>query len=113
MALRTDRLKALREGRGWSQRELARRCGFALSMISQYESNIIEPSVTYLAKVADQLGVSMDYLWRRSDDPGSQTITIVHELNEAEQALVSTYRKGGWYSVIRFGADQLEGKGEK
>lgn len=66
--LRFDRLRALREGRGWSQRELARQSGVGDAQISRYESGLSDPTATSLKALAEALDVSIDYLVGLTDD---------------------------------------------
>jgi transcriptional regulator with XRE-family HTH domain len=56
------RLRAAREGRGLSVRELARRIGCSASLISQIERGVSVPSVGVLYSLATSLGTSSDYL---------------------------------------------------
>jgi len=103
--LNTDRLRALREEHGWSQRELARLCGFGETQISKYEAGVVDPSASNLALLADVLGVSADYLLGRADLPEvglGQT-----GLDEDEKMLVIRFRRDGWTGVIRLGAERL------
>ena len=104
-ALRRERLKALREERGWSQRELARRCGFGESQVRKYENGESDPSSTYLKLMGDQLDVSTDYLLGGSDNPRGQFGD--GQLDEAERIIVNIYRHEGWTGVIRLGAEKL------
>ena len=57
-----ERMKRLRQERGWSQGELARRIGGDGRQISRYENSRIVPSVEVLAKIAEALDVSTDFL---------------------------------------------------
>ena len=56
------RLRAAREERGLSVRELARRIGCSASLISQIERGVSVPSVGVLYSLATELGSSSDYL---------------------------------------------------
>ena len=56
------RLRAAREERGVSARELARRIGCSASLISQIERGVSVPSVGVLYSLATELGSSSDYL---------------------------------------------------
>jgi transcriptional regulator with XRE-family HTH domain len=62
------RLRAERELRGLSQRELARRVGLSASLISQIETGQTKPSVGTLYAVVTELGLSIDSLFRGDDD---------------------------------------------
>ena len=58
-----DRLRRLREARGWSQGELAHRAGTTQAQISRIETSLHTNAwAETLWGLADALGVSMDYL---------------------------------------------------
>jgi hypothetical protein len=58
-----DKLKALREVRGWSQHELSRHAGVRQALISELESSKKQETTTsVLRRLARTLHVSMDYL---------------------------------------------------
>lgn len=61
------RLKQLRENRGLGTRELAREIGCNHSLISLYESQKREPTISVLRKISDYFNVSADYLIGRTD----------------------------------------------
>jgi transcriptional regulator with XRE-family HTH domain len=106
-ALRIDRLKALRERRGWSQRELGRVCGVEETLIGRYERAEVDPSSTTMKSIAENLGVSIDYLLGVTDEP--QGFYRSDELTEDEKAVLSALRREGWRGVARLLADLLPG----
>lgn len=57
------RLREVREERGLSVRELARRIGCSASLISQVERGISSPSAGMLYALATELQASLDYLF--------------------------------------------------
>jgi transcriptional regulator with XRE-family HTH domain len=57
------RLRLVREERGLSARELARRIGCSASLISQIERGVSAPSVGVLYALATELAASLDYLF--------------------------------------------------
>ncbi len=105
IALRADRLRILREENGLSQRELARRCGMAVSIVSKYENGESDPSSTYLKLMAEQLGVSTDYLLGVSDDRRRKSDDL--KLSEEEWAVLDALRREGWPGVFRLGAERM------
>lgn len=64
-----SRLRACREARGLSQEQAAHLCGVAYSTYRRYESGDNEPLLSVSAKLARELGVSLDYLAGLSDLP--------------------------------------------
>ena len=105
IALRTDRLKNLREQHGVSQRELARLCGLGETQINKYENGLSDPSATNLMLIAQQLEVSTDYLLGLTDDP--HLLVREPKLDSDERAMLETFRHEGWTGVIRLGAERL------
>jgi transcriptional regulator with XRE-family HTH domain len=67
------RLRAHREQRGLSLRELARRLGVSPSAISQIETGKSRPSVSTLYSIVSELGMSLDELFGapKSAQPGT------------------------------------------
>jgi transcriptional regulator with XRE-family HTH domain len=71
MGLQGDRLRKSREAVGISQRELSRQVGLGENAVYKMEKNIDDPGVSNVAKIAEQLDVSLDYLTGRTADPKS------------------------------------------
>ena len=61
------RLVMLRELRGLTQNELARRLGVERTRYTKWEDGASEPSLTMLCKIADLFHVSTDYLLGRTN----------------------------------------------
>ena len=57
-----DRIKALREARGWTQAELARRMNMTRNGINSWEQGLSMPSPPSLVDLARLFSVSTDYL---------------------------------------------------
>jgi transcriptional regulator with XRE-family HTH domain len=57
-----ERLKQLRQGRGWSQADLAAKIGTDPGQISRYENGRMTPSAEAVARLAEVIDVSCDYL---------------------------------------------------
>jgi transcriptional regulator with XRE-family HTH domain len=57
-----ERIKELRKEHGWSQGELADKVGTDARQISRYENGRITPSLDAVARMAEVLNVSLDYL---------------------------------------------------
>ncbi len=57
-----DKIKNLREKRGITQSELAKRLGITRSGVNAWEMGISIPSTQYVVKLAELFSVSTDYL---------------------------------------------------
>ena len=62
-----ERVLAVRKKNKWSQDELAKMVGTSAPIIGRYERNEIKPSIDTAKKIADVLGVTIDYLIGGSD----------------------------------------------
>ncbi|MFD1953769.1 helix-turn-helix domain-containing protein [Paenibacillus thailandensis] len=67
------RLKEARHKRGWSQLKLSVESGVCRGAISHYERAYRQPDLDQLARLADVLNVSTDYLLGRSEVPQCRT----------------------------------------
>lgn len=104
--LRFDRLRVLRESRGWSQRELARRSGVGDAQISRYESGLADPTATSLKALAETLNVSLDYLVGLTDNPRGKLGDDIIEGDE--RTLIEAYRREGQVGVVQWLAEQMK-----
>jgi transcriptional regulator with XRE-family HTH domain len=102
---RPERLRQLREQRGLSQREFARRCGFSEALIRKYEIGASDPASYFIKIISQQLEVSTDYLLGITNDPRIHIGDV--ELTDEERSVLETFRREGWAGVIRLGADKL------
>ncbi|MEP7287019.1 MAG: helix-turn-helix transcriptional regulator [Chloroflexota bacterium] len=103
-ALNAERLRMWRERYGWSQRELARRCGLGEAQVNKYENGQTDPSAKYLKAMAEQLDVSTDYLLGLTDHPrGSYGDTLTAE----ESKLIDAYAAGDNAAVLEMIAQRL------
>ena len=57
-----ERLRLCREAAGLTQDELAAMCGTYKQNISRYETSAREPNIRIAGKLANTLGVSLEYL---------------------------------------------------
>ena len=80
-----DRIKALREARGWTQVELARKMNMTRNGINSWEQGLSMPSPPSLVDLARLFSVSTDYLL------GVENYSAVNVtgLNEADVALLA------------------------
>jgi len=70
----SNRLVSLRKEKKISQGELAEKVGIHNNVLGRYERGEATPSVEMAAKLADALGVSLDYLVGKTDVELDQTI---------------------------------------
>lgn len=61
------RLREIRTARGMSVRELARRAGCSASLVSQVERGVTTPSAGVVYSLANELGISLDFLFGAGD----------------------------------------------
>ncbi|CEP67835.1 Cro/C1-type helix-turn-helix domain [Moorella glycerini] len=66
-----ERLTRLRERKGLTQEDLAKKLNISRSALSLWEIGKREPNFETTTKIADFFGVSVDYLLGRTDDPRS------------------------------------------
>ncbi len=57
-----EKIKKMREARGWSQAELARRVGVTRNGVNSWEQGLSMPSPACLVELARVFSVSTDYL---------------------------------------------------
>lgn len=67
--LLAQRLGELRRARGWTQVDLAKKCGINYTTINKIESRQRKPTVSVLFLFCEVLNVSSDYLIGISDNP--------------------------------------------
>ena len=68
MAIAKDRIKECRELMHLSRTQLAEKTGLTVSAISKFESGERAPNLESLNKLADVLGVSVDYIIGREEE---------------------------------------------
>lgn len=91
------RIRAIRQEKGLSLNELARRTGFAKSYLSQIENLKREPSISALSQVAHVLDVDVLFLLSGEiQNSGAQSLTIVKKgerktVNRPSGSLAYTY----------------------
>ena len=91
------RIAILRISKGWSQAELARRIGVSTSAVGMYEQGRREPSLGLLVRLAQELGVTTDYLLMgetpASDPPAAPELPSITVRTEALIRLLSRTMK--------------------
>lgn len=69
----SDKIKALRTARGWTQAELARKLGMTRNGVNSWEQGFSMPSPALLVELAKVFSVSTDFLLGVS---GNQTLDV-------------------------------------
>jgi transcriptional regulator with XRE-family HTH domain len=64
-----ERIRQLRDTRQLTQSELAEKAGLPAATISHFETDTRVPGTTTLQRLAEALGVSVDYLLGREGEP--------------------------------------------
>lgn len=110
----------LRQERGWSQQDLARRLGVAKSTVLKWETGAVEPRLRQLRELSSVFGVTIDNLAGEgaiihserphatafldmAQEAATATIALVGAVLSAEQANLRTLRD----------LDELENAGSK
>lgn len=83
-----DTIRELREQRGWSQSDLAERCGTFQQTIGRYESGTHEPKASMITALSAAFGVTVSYLLGMDDDPNPHGVDLAAD----EWRLISCYR---------------------
>jgi transcriptional regulator with XRE-family HTH domain len=96
-----NNLKKYREEKGITQIRLSIEAGVSQETISAYENGKAFPSAETLIKMADFLGVSIDFLLDRTDNPlvntnkdiNSEMMDIYNKLDKVQKEDVLRYAK--------------------
>lgn len=97
--IRGERIKNLREDMRLTQEDLALQIGVGVQQINRYENQKTEPDADIVARLADALGVSSDYLLGLSDNPIPPNLNA--SLNTRERAALLAWRRGERMEAIR------------
>jgi transcriptional regulator with XRE-family HTH domain len=92
--VKTERLRSLRERRGLSQGEAAKKMGIVRTTYSNYEAGNREPDNDTLKKIAEFFEVSTDYLLGRestgiiNDQTKNAALEIYSRLPQEDKTLI-------------------------
>ncbi|SEL53647.1 Helix-turn-helix domain-containing protein [Butyrivibrio sp. ob235] len=67
--INTDRLKEMREQKGWNKLIASQEMGLLQSVYSRYEKGTRTPTYQVIRTMAQYLGTSAEYLTDQTDDP--------------------------------------------
>ncbi len=96
--MRGDRLKELREKRGYSREKLADLLGVGFSNIYRYEAGRNDPSSEIVKRMAELFNVSVDYLVGLTDEPHGHNHL---KLSDYELEILTAIRRGDNIQAIR------------
>ena len=82
-------IQTFRKEKGYTQKQIAEKCGMATGTIQQYELNKREPRQEQLRKIADALGVDPFSLY--SFDMASEALE--KNIDKKESSLLDSYRQ--------------------
>lgn|SRR5215213_74203 len=97
--MRGDRLKRMREARDYTQDELSELVGVGQKQVWRHESGATIPDGDIVARYAQALDVSADYLLGISDDPKPNVQT--GDLSRTERAVINAWRRGDVIEAAR------------
>lgn len=69
-----EHLRSMRHERGFTQEELAERCGLSVDAVRRIERGRFSASLGTIAKLARGLGVSLRTLFETFEDPGKARV---------------------------------------
>lgn len=90
-----NRIFALREERGLTQKDLSGEIGISRAALSHYENNRRKPDYETLHKIADYFGVQVDYLMGAANP-----ITTTHEHDSAQGNVIVQIRHSAYPSRL-------------
>lgn len=96
--LQGDRVRQLRESKGYSRAKLAEIVGVGTSQIERHESGENDATGEVIARYAKCFGVNTDYLLGLTDDPA---MNVNHALNIQEAAALAAWRRGQRLEAIK------------
>lgn len=83
-----QRIIELRKEKGWNQAQLAEMVGVSRTSANLYESSTRVPDIQVLAKYAECLGVTADYLLGLSDNRTNETAAIGKKLGLGDYLII-------------------------
>jgi len=99
-----ERLRAIRKQRGWSQAEIRRRVQSDQSQYARYEKNRSALSIVMAARIAQELGVSLDWLLGLSDQ-----LETACPLSEDELGLLRNFRDHDLTALLKIALREIDG----
>ena len=102
-----DKIRAVRERRATTLREVAEKAGVSESLVSQIERNKVSPAIDTLLAIADALEIDLEYLF--ADYRRERAVRIVHA---GERQVISrpgvVYRRFAPMEGVQAGVEAYE-----
>ena len=99
-----DRIKKLRDAKGWTQEELAKQVGYkSRTSIARIEKDIIELTPAQISQFAEVLGASREYIAGWADEEPTAESLEVHEMARQFSKLSSEDKETIKALLQRFG----------
>src|SRR5690242_14046503 len=96
-----ERLRVIREQRGYTQDELAELLDVGQQQIHRWEANKSDPSTDSIAGLAKILGVTADYLLGLADNPDERLQNKELVLAPEERKVVQAIRAGNFAMLFQ------------
>ena len=90
--LNTERLRLIREEKGWSKKHTAEEMGILQDVYLRYENGIRLPSYSVIKNMALTLGTSIEYLSGKTDDKQPMGF-IIHSHEKGLSFVIESYQK--------------------
>ena len=88
----SERVRSLRERKGWSQLELAQRSGLSVSVLSEIESGQNKPSLDTLVVLAQSLGVPLNTFLFADDNPLEERLQVIENTENVSALKIWLHR---------------------
>lgn len=96
--IRGERVRELRERRGYSREKLAMIINIGVAQVARYERGENDATGDIIERLATLFNVSTDYLLGLTDNP---TPSALQGLNEKESAVLLAWRRGDALEAIK------------
>lgn len=107
-----QRLQSIRNMRGLSQEDVAKRTRLQATAVSHFETGTRKPSFDNLRRLADALETTVDYLMGRTDEIGGVLVTGDQLFRDFEQ-LTTEEREHAREFMAMLAKRSKQGKGKK
>lgn len=95
-----QRIRGLREALGYTQDDLAEKINVAVLQINRYENDKTKPNGEVIARLAQALYTTTDYLLGLTDEPSPSGLSS-NDLTAKERAAIVAWRRGERFEAIK------------